>query len=252
MDDSRLTRVFKHIIMPAENVLEKIEDYGAYVDRKKLKEVTNDYKQKLAAAEQDLKLVLPRSVDWDVNWNSPQQVAKVMYDHCKLPILEKTETGQPATGKSVLLRLVDQHPLPEKLLDVRKYSKALSGFLEPWEMYLKYEIAHGRAPRLHTTYNIAKTNTGRLSAEDPNLQQVPRDKTVRSLIAAPPGYLVIEADYSQIELRMAAFIARAISMLKVYRAGGDIHLRTAVAISGVPEDQITKILRTRAKAVNFG
>lgn len=248
----KLYSIFNGIIMPAEQCLQKIEDYGAYVDVKRLEEVTLDYSHKLEDAQWELNKHLPASVDWDVNWNSPQQVAEVLFKHLKLPVQGTTETGQPQTGKSTLLRLVDKHPLPGLLLEARKYSKALSGFLVPWKQYLDYEVAHGRPPRLHTTYNIAKTNTGRLSAEDPNLQQVSRDKAIRSLISAPPGYVVIEADYSQIELRIAAFIAQERSMLNIYASGGDIHTRTAMAISKLPEDEITKPIRTSAKAVNFG
>lgn len=251
-DSSKLSCVFNHIIMPAERALQRIEDYGAYVDYDRLMQVTKDYSHKLEDTQWDLNKHLPASVDWDVNWNSPQQVAEVLFKHLKLPVQGKTDTGQPQTGKSTLLHLVEYHPLPGLLLEVRKYSKALSGFLEPWKMYLDYEIAHGRPPRLHTTYNIAKTNTGRLSAEDPNLQQVARDKAIRSLISAPPGYVVIEADYSQIELRIAAFIAQALSMLRIYASGGDVHLRTAMNISGKKAEDVTKEIRTRAKAVNFG
>lgn len=252
MANSNLYRVFNDIVMPAEACLQKIEDYGAYVDQKRLNDVTVEYTVKLAEATRALKDTLPASVDWDVNWNSPQQVADILFNHLKLPIIGKTETGQPQTGKSTLLRLVDQHPLPGLLLEARKYSKALSGFLVPWKQYIHHEVTHGRPPRLHTTYNIAKTNTGRLSAEDPNLQQVARDKAIRSLISAPPGYVVIEADYSQIELRIAAFIAQERSMLNIYASGGDIHTRTAMAISHKPEEEITKAIRTSAKAVNFG
>ena len=249
---SNLSKVFTHIIMPAERVLQEVETYGAYIDYDKLLEVREDYGRKLEVKTKELQSVLPSSVDWEVNWNSPKQVADVLFNHCKLKPLGTTPTGSPETGKSTLLRLVDVHPVPALLLDVRKYSKAISGFLDPWKAYLDYEQSFGRPRRLHTTYNIAKTNTGRLSAEDPNLQQVSRDKAIRSLVSAPPGYVIVEADYSQIELRIAAFIARAMSMIKVYRRNGDIHLETAVHTSHLPEDKITKELRTRAKAVNFG
>lgn len=248
----KLYTVFNSVIMPAERVLQRIEDYGAYVDQKRLDDVTVEYTTKLAEATRKVTEALPASVDWEVNWNSPQQVADVLFKHLKLPVQGKTDTGQPQTGKSTLLHLVEYHPLPGLLLEVRKYSKALSGFLIPWKQYLDYEVRHGRPSRLHTTYNIAKTNTGRLSAEDPNLQQVSRDKSIRSLISAPPGYVVIEADYSQIELRIAAFIAQAHSMLKIYASGGDLHLRTAMTISGKKAEDITKAIRTSAKAVNFG
>lgn len=249
---SRLITIFDTIITPAEAVLQDIEEYGAYVDYDELIKLTLDYQIKRDEALKDLDDMLPATMRGEINWNSPNQVRELLFDRLKLPIISRTEKGVPQTGKSVLLRLVDQHPIPGKLLEARKYSKALNGFLNPWKEYLDYEISMGRPPRLHTTYNIAKTNTGRLSAEDPNLQQVPRLTGIRSLICAPPGYVIIEADYSQIELRIAAFIARAYSMLSIYNTGGDLHLKTAMATSGLKAEEITKELRTRAKAVNFG
>jgi len=252
MYQPNLPAVFNHIVMPGERSLQRMEDVGVYVDVQRLDEVTKRYEGEVARLERELVKAVPKTVDWDVNWNSPKQVADVLFKHCGLKSITKTASGADSTGKGVLLRLVDRHPIPRILLDLRRYNKAINGFLTPWKQYLSYELSKGRPPRLHTTYNIARTSTGRLSAEDPNLQQVARDKEIRSLICAPEGHVIIEADYSQIELRIAAFIARAHSMLNIYRAGGDIHSTTGAALANVDQSILTKAQRTSAKAVNFG
>lgn len=247
-----LALVYDKIIMPAERVLQKIEDVGVNIDYGKLLEVRQDYSMKLIDKENELRKTLPRSVNWEVNWNSPKQVAEVLFKHCGLKPIKQTDSGQDSTGKGTLLRLVDAHPIPGILLDVRMYSKAISGFLDPWKEYLDYEIYHGRPGRLHSTYKIAETNTGRLSAEEPNLQQCSKDKNIRSLVCAKPGYVMIESDYSQIELRITAYVGRIHSMIRAYLNGEDLHVKTAMGVSKLPKEAITEILRKRAKAVNFG
>ena len=243
--DPALTRVFKYIIMPGERVLQGIEDKGIYVDKERLTEVKADFASLLEKEKDCLNRYIPK--EWETfNPGSPKQLGELLFDHLKLPVLEKTETGARATGRSVLARLVDKHPVVKHILTIRKYDKAINAFLSPWEEYLKVD------GRLHTTYNIAKTSTGRLSAEDPNLQQVPRMKEVRGLIGAPPGKALIQADFSQIELRVAAFIANAESMKRVYSSKGDIHTLTAANVAKVRIEDVTKDMRTKAKAVNFG
>lgn len=245
--DRGLAQVFKYIMMPGERVLQKIEQNGIYVNQIRLKEVKEEYTSKSKLAESTIQGLLPEKWGGKINANSPKQLAELLFNDLKLPIIDKTPTGSPSTGKATLLRLVDKHPLPSLILDMRTYEKAINGFLTPWEEYLKDGDG-----RLHTTYNIANTSTGRLSAEDPNLQQVPRDKKIRGLISAPPGRKFINADYSQIELRAAAFIAGAESMKIAYRRGDDIHRKTAARVAHVSESSVTYEQRTAAKAVNFG
>lgn len=245
--DKGLNRVFKYIVMPGERVLQNIEERGVYVDKDKLKQVTEEYEKEKKRIEDDIKVLLPKKWKGEINTNSPQQLAELLFDDLKLPVQERTPTGNPSTSRSALLRLVDKHKLPQLILEYRTYEKALNGFLHPWAN--EYLVD---SDRLHTTYNIARTATGRLSAENPNLQQVPRDKKVRQLIASKPGFKFIEADYSQIELRAAAFIAGENNMKNVYRKGGDIHTTTASQITHTPMEDITYEQRTGAKAVNFG
>ncbi len=238
--------VFKYIVMPGERVLQKIESVGVYVDQVKLKDVTDTYECERDRLDDEISDKLPTKWRGIINLNSTKQLAELLYSDLGLPIVAKTPKGDASTGKSALLRLVDYHELPRLILNRRKYEKALNGFLYPWVDFLKDD------GRLHSTYNIAKTATGRLSAEEPNLQQVPRDKPVRGLISCTPGRDFIEADYSQLELRCAGFIANAKSIKDCYIRGEDLHRKTAANVAGVGISAVTEDMRFHAKAVNFG
>lgn len=242
--DVKLKNVFDFIVMPAERVLQKIETRGIYVDPEKLSTVITDYQRNKGLVETEIKSLMPSTAV--INLNSSKQIGKLLYEDLKLPVGEATASGNYPTGKSVLLRLVEHHPIAKFLLEYRAYEKALSGFLLPWKDLLT------KNPRLHTTYNIAKTSTGRLSAEKPNLQQVPRKKTIRNLISVPEGRVLIEADYSQIELRIAAYVSNSFSMKRCYKLGEDIHAKTASAVAKCRLEDVTPKQRSAAKAVNFG
>lgn len=246
-EDVGLWNVFRYIVMPGEKVLQRIEHRGVYVDQDRLDKVQKAYEEKLVEIDNQINHYLPAKYKTTgINLNSSKQLAELLYDDLKLPCDDFTPKGARATGRSVLLKLVDKHPIPQLILKRRKHDKAIVGFLEPWREFLK------RDGRLHSTYNIARTATGRLSADSPNLQQVPRDGNVRSLVCAPPGKVFIEADYSQIELRIAAFVANARSMKDAYTRGEDLHTKTAASIARVTQDKVTKQMRNAAKAVNFG
>lgn len=244
--DGRLWKVFTYIVMAGEKVLQGIEARGVYVDKTRLGKVKDDYLEKQKEVDAKILSMIPSKYEGNINLNSPKQLATLLYDDLGLPCTEYTPKGAQATGRSALVRLTDKHELPQLILERKKYEKAITSFLDPWAEYLK------NTDRLHPTYNIARTATGRLSAENPNLQQVPRDSTIRSLISAPPGKKLIEADYSQIELRTAAFVANAHSMKEAYRHNEDLHIKTASNIAKVTPDKVTKEMRTSAKAVNFG
>jgi len=243
--DPGLTKVFQYIIMHGERVLQRIENRGIYVNQEELESVTKQYTKDKEILDADIRAMLPTDMTL-MNLNSTKQLAELFFEKLKLPIISVTPSGTPATGKATLLRLADYSPLPAMVLKYKKLEKSLNGFLTPWVAYLK------RDGRLHTTYNIAKTATGRLSAEDPNLQQVPRDANVRQLISAPPGRVFIEADYSQIELRIGAFVAGEDVMKEAYRMGRDLHALTASNVAKVNIADVTKQQRSNAKAVNFG
>lgn len=247
--DKKLYNLYSKIVIPAALTLAEVYAKGAYVDPLKLDKAIKMYNEHQRYNKAKL-LGLDRTIE-DINLNSPKQLTELLYDKYKLPVLSKTPKGAPSVDRATLLELAEQDSTGGKIAkainEYRKVEKILVGFLYPWrDTFLHVDS------RLHTTYNIARTATGRLSAQKPNLQQVPRDKNIRSLISAPKDKYIIEADYSQVELRCAAIIAQEKTMLNLYSSGHDLHRYTAHRIVGKPMDKITKEERTHAKSVNFG
>jgi DNA polymerase-1 len=201
------------------------------------------------------------------NFNASKFARWMLFDHLGLPILERGKDkpdgspGDPSMAESVMLELKDRHPVIPLMLERVGYQKTLSSFFEPYAEL--YDDQH----RIHTNFKMAGTVTGRLSSgkndldkisavrgklRGVNLQQVPRDPFVRGVFGAPPGWSFVEADYSQVELRIVAYLSRDRTMLHLYKTGADIHLATASSVLGIPASQVTKDERKKAKAVNFG
>jgi DNA polymerase-1 len=201
------------------------------------------------------------------NFNASKFARWMLFDHLELPILERGkdkpngDPGDPSMAEGVMLQLKQNHPVVPLLLERVGYQKTLSSFFEPYQEL--YDENH----RIHTNFKMAGTVTGRLSSgkndEDKisavrgklrgvNLQQVPRDPLIRGVFGAPPGWSFVEADYSQVELRVVAYLSRDRTMLHLYKTGADIHLATASSVLGIPLSQVTKDDRKKAKAVNFG
>lgn len=240
LEDKALLRVFKELIMPASNALVDVELNGVYVDPVKYQEALIQIGEKVTEQE---KALLSYQ---DINWNSTQQISKYLFGDLKLEVLERTEKGAPSTNsESVLSRLRDAHPVIPALISYREQIK-LKQFLVSWGGFLD------NSSRMYPTVKLIGTVTGRLSNSDPNLQQVPRDILLRSLITAPEGWELLEADYSQVELRGAAMLSGDRTMKMAYQAGEDIHKKTASAVMGVPTEKVEKADRKKAKAVNFG
>lgn len=237
--NSTQKRIYKSLLLPAYKMYRKTEQNGIYIDLDGLEKVKKEYESKQAETLAALKN------EYDINWNSPQQVQNVLFNEEKLPTIKLSEkTGKPSCDAKVLKKLSSMgYKLPEKILDYKFYYGANTKFTSRWGEYAKYD------GRIHPNFNITNVVTGRTSCSDPNLQQVPRNKTLRSLFTAPKGRVFLEADYSQIELRVAAHIAQDKNMLKIYREGGDIHTETARTLCG---GEPTKEERNKAKAVNFG
>jgi len=241
--DRRINQVFRHLLMPASNLFEDVEGHGVYVDLPQMGKAEIHLSQQV----QELESKLTELAGKEVNWNSPQQVAKVLYSDLQLPIVAFTKTGNPSTSsEEALPYLLGAHPIVETLLQYREKVK-LTQFISSWK-----EKVDPVTQRMHPTFKLHGTVTGRISCEEPNLQQVPRDVEIRSLITAPPGWVLVEADYSQVELRVAACLAREEAMRRIFQTGGDIHTRTAMVITGLPADKIDKDMRKKAKAINFG
>jgi DNA polymerase I-like protein with 3'-5' exonuclease and polymerase domains len=201
------------------------------------------------------------------NFNASNFARWMLFDHLGLPVLERGKEkadgseGDPSMAEAVMLALKPEHPVVPLMLERVGYQKTLSSFFGPYAEL--YDENH----RIHTNFKLAGTVTGRLSSgkndtdkisapkgklRGVNLQQVPRDPFVRGVFGAPPGWSFVEADYSQIELRIVAFLSRDPTMLHLYKTGADIHRATASSVLGVPESQISSTDRKKAKAVNFG
>ena len=243
--EPRVARLFTKLTMPASRALLRVEAAGMYVDRDRLVDRAHETEYKITKCINYMDQYVPDDMK-PINYNSPAQVGLWLFGSMGLPILERTKGGAPSTREAVLFQLAKQHKAVEVLLRYRKWSKYYSTYITAWA-----EAIDPRG-RLHTSYLLHGTVTGRLSSRGPNLQQVPRDTFIRSIIGAPPGWKFIEADYSQIELRIAAMVAQEKSMLRLFAMGEDIHMSTACFMTGKIPEQVTSEERKKAKAVNFG
>lgn len=242
----RVRRVYRKLMMPASEALVEIERTGVYIDPERWRE-----RHDKALETRDMiddyinRKWVPRDLR-PINFNSPQQVARILFDELGLPVIMKTDKGHPSTAEKVLLRLASRHKMPLAMIKYRKWAKYLSTYLLPW--WYEHRDSDGR---IHSNYKLFGTVTGRLSGEG-GIQQVPRDTFIRGIIGAEPGWMFVQADYSQVELRIAAMIADEAEMLRAYAAGEDIHMNTAVSITGKDVADIEKEERKKAKGVNFG
>lgn len=248
MADRRLARVFQHITMPALRALTRMEMHGVPVDVERLRERTQQAKEWVAASEDKLGQMIGKKI----NWGSPQQVAQVLFTDLGLPILSVTDRGHASTGKDVLAELKGESPVIRELLEYRKWSKQISTYMLPWG-----RLATEAHPFLHTVYKVDGTVTGRLSSGDtkinaPNLQNIPRDGFVKGCIGGIPGWFIVEADLSQIEMRVAAVLSKDPVLHHSFRNGVDVHRLTSSRLLHKLIELITKEERFLAKAVNFG
>jgi uracil-DNA glycosylase family 4 len=244
--DLRVARVFKFLMMPASNVLVDVERRGLQVDFERWKERQEQAVRIRTQIEEIMIRHVPLTKRSEFNFNSPQQVAEWLFHDLGFPVLEETKTGAESTKESVLLQLRKESKLVGALLKWRKWNKYLTTYLGPWAEHMDEHA------RLHCTYKPHGTVTGRLSSSDPNLQNVPRDPFIRSILSAKKDHLLVAADYSQIELRVAAVLANEKRMLRAFMSGEDLHLKTAAETTGKRPEDITKEERKKAKAVNFG
>ena len=242
--DRALMKLFYHLYMPGIISYETVEEHGVFIYPQQFKQVRKHLEAEREASEKEL-LNLSKH---EVNWNSPAQIQKLLYEELKLPVIETTESGSPSTSEATLMQLRDKHPIVELILKYRGVNIQISHFIDGW-------INRMWGRRLFPNFKLHGTVTGRTSCTDPNLQQVPRDPIIRNLVGAPEGWSVVEIDYSQAELRIAAIMSGDETMKRIYQTGGDIHTHTYEMITGekVSDDKyIKKEQRKKAKAVNFG
>jgi DNA polymerase-1 len=249
LDDSGARKVLETIEMPLVPVLAAMEREGVNLDVTALKAFSQELQTELVQMEEEIR----QMAGFDVNVSSPRQLGEVLFERLKLVDKpKKTKTGQYATGEEVLAELKDKHPIVGKILDFREVAKLKSTYVDALPA-----LIHPTTGRIHTSFNQAVAATGRLSSNNPNLQNIPirtdRGKRVRAaFIARDADHLLISADYSQIELRLIAELSGDSAMTAAFLAGEDIHAATAAKVFGVPLAEVTKQQRSHAKTVNFG
>jgi DNA polymerase-1 len=244
----QVTTVYETLERPLVPVLARMEGRGIAIDRQALSRLSGEFAQKQGALEDEI----AKLAGQPLNPGSPKQLGDVLFGSMGLPGGTKTKTGQWATGAKVLEDLAEQgHELPQKILDWRQVSKLRSTYTDALPGFVNPETH-----RVHTSYALAATTTGRLSSSDPNLQNIPvrteEGRKIRRAFVAAPGTKLVSADYSQIELRLLAEIADIAALKKAFRDGLDIHAMTASEMFGVPMKDMTGEIRRRAKAINFG
>lgn len=259
-DDPELNRLFRVLVMPVVRTYEQLEINGVFVDLENMAKAEQILLSKIRRLRRKLKRYVSPWIkdESSINWNSSSFVNRVLFDWLRLTPAGFTDKGAPSTAEDNLNKMRNQHEIVASLLEYRGAFKQWSSFIEGW----KKRMIDGH---LYPSFKVAGTVTGRPSCADPNLQQVPRDPFIRSLIGAPPGWVFFEVDYSQIELRVAAAISGEPTMLRVFRSGGDIHeatyqmimgMSTVEAVSHIEDPQARKAQlkeeRKKAKAINFG
>lgn len=233
------------LIMHALNAYKYIEVNGLPIDMDKLEETYQEYLKD----REDLASKL--SAFKDINWNSTKQLSEYLFDELHLPVIKRTDKGAPSTGVAELKELEKHHEVIPLLLKHREVEKALA-FLQSWkEEAIKHSDGYYY---LHSNFNLHGTVTGRTSSSDVNLQQIPRNKRLKTLFTADhiPGWQLVCLDYSQLELRFAGIVANVQAIKDSYRKGEDLHYKMAATVTGKPVSEVTKEERTQAKAANFG
>lgn len=242
-----LKNLFETIEMPLSSVLIRMEHGGVLIDASLLRRQSQQLSEKLGALEKEAMQLAGQSF----NLNSPKQLQEILFNQLKLPILEKTPTGQPSTSEPVLQELAEHFELPKIILDYRSLSKLKTTYTDKLP-----ELINSKTGRIHTSYHQAVTSTGRLSSSDPNLQNIPirslEGKKVRSAFIAAPECKIITADYSQVELRIMAHLSQDIGLIQAFNNDDDIHKTTAAAIFGISVKMVSAEQRRSAKAINFG
>ncbi|OCG23289.1 DNA polymerase I [Gilliamella sp. wkB108] len=245
--DEKLKKLFTDIEMPLAIVLAQMERTGVFVDAKQLNAYSHELTIKLKEIEEQLQLLAGEKF----NPASPKQIQAILFDKHNLPVLKKTPKGDPSTSEEVLSELANQFELPRMILFYRGLAKLKNTYTDKLPLMIS-PLDH----RIHTNYNQIGTITGRLSSNDPNLQNIPvrneEGRRIRQAFIAPKGYKIISADYSQIELRIMAHLSQDKSLLNAFAHDKDIHRVTASEILAKTEPEVTSEERRRAKAVNFG
>jgi DNA polymerase-1 len=245
--DAKLHDVYRRIEMPTSIVLQRMERHGVLIDAPLLERQS----EALGAKMMELERAAHEAAGQPFNLGSPKQLGEILFGTLKLPVVKKTMSGAPSTDEDVLAKLAEDYPLPKILLEYRGCSKLKSTYTDKLP-----KMVNPRTGRVHTSFSQATAVTGRLSSNEPNLQNIPirtaEGRRIREAFIAPPGHVILSADYSQIELRIMAHISRDPGLLRAFAEGLDVHRATASEVFGVPVEQVSPEQRRYAKVINFG
>ena len=245
--EQKLVSLFNEIELPLVPVLSRIERKGALLDIDLLAEQSQDLETRISELEKEAHEIAGQAF----NLGSPKQLGEILFEKLELPVVKKTPKGAPSTAEDVLVELALDYPLPKLLLEHRSLSKLKSTYTDKLPIMLSE--ASGR---VHTSYHQAVTATGRLSSSEPNLQNIPirteEGRRIRKAFIAPPGFSLVAADYSQIELRIMAHLSKDAGLLSAFNEDRDVHTATAAEVFEVDQDAVSGEQRRKAKAINFG
>ena len=246
LEEENLLDLFNNIEMPLVKVLGEMQFNGMPIDKDELIEFGSKLKEQIESLKQDIYM----SVGEEFNINSTQQLGKILFEKLKLPVYKKTKTGY-STDSDILEKLLQEHPVIEKILEYRSLVKLNSTYVEGLIPYI-----NAKTQRIHSYFHQTITATGRISSTEPNLQNIPtrveQGKQIRKAFNTKDGRIFIDADYSQIELRVLAHISKDEHMIDAFKNNEDIHKQAASKVLGIPIEKVTKEQRSEAKAVNFG
>jgi DNA polymerase-1 len=245
-----LAKLMNDVELPLSRVLAAMEMHGVLVDTAYLETLGKRVDEQLRALEADAKSILGH--DWAIR--SRDQLEKILFDELGLPVVKRTPKGGRSTDADVLEALAEKHALPKKVLEFRELDKLKGTYIDALP-----RCVHPQTGRIHTEFSQAVAATGRISSNDPNLQNIPirteLGREIRAAFVAPPGHVILSADYSQIELRVLAHLAQDPELIDAFRSGGDVHQRTAALVflgDAKKTADVTAEMRRRAKVVNFG
>ncbi|QSN63815.1 DNA polymerase I [Caballeronia sp. M1242] len=246
-EEEGLLRVYRDIEMPTARVLRKMERNGVLIDREKLDAQSNEIAKRLI----ELQTEAYEHAGGEFNLGSPKQIGQIFFEKLQLPVVKKTPSGAPSTDEEVLQKLAEDYPLPKVLLEHRALSKLKSTYTDKLP-----RMVNPATGRVHTNYAQAVAVTGRLSSNEPNLQNIPvrtgEGRRIREAFIAPPGSKIVSADYSQIELRIMAHISGDASLMRAFTEGEDVHRATASEVFSVTPLEVDNDQRRIAKVINFG
>ncbi len=246
-EDDRLERLYREVELPVAEVLFRMERRGVLIDVFALAQQSEELGRSMLALEAEAHGLAGQPF----NLNSPKQLAEILFERLQLPVVKKTPSGAPSTDEEVLEKLAEDFPLPRKILDYRSLAKLKGTYTDKLP-----RMVNPATGRVHTSFSQATAVTGRLASSDPNLQNIPvrtqEGRRIRSAFIAPPGHVLVSADYSQVELRIMAHLSDDARLLQAFARGEDVHRATAAEVFGITPLEVGPDQRRAAKVINFG